>query len=325
MEPCFFKNLGPIKARSIQKHVDCNLFGMSDNKIFTEFTSISKLHKNGLSFLSDSEFSYKCNYPDGTIICTGSTSDKFKGKNALIIANNLQLAVAKISNMFFRSFTNDEIQSLDNPKIDRGSNISSTCVIENGSIIGKNVTIGHGCVIGYNCIIGDNVKIDDNTVISNSIIGENVKIGRNVSIGQHGFGFAINKNDNIRTFHMGRVILQSGVNIGSNCSIDRGSFSDTCIGENTYLDNLCHIAHNVVIGNNCVFAGMTGVAGSTKIGNNVMAGGQTGIAGHLYIGDNVKIAAQSGVLKDIEPNCSVMGHPAINKYKYIKMYKKNYA
>ena len=70
---------------------------------------------------------------------------------------------------------------------------------------------------------------------------------------------------------------------------------------------------------------MTGIAGSTKLGNNVMAGGQTGIAGHLIIGDNVQIAAQSGVLKDIENNTSVMGYPAINKFKFIRNYKKNYA
>ena len=56
-----------------------------------------------------------------------------------------------------------------------------------------------------------------------------------------------------------------------------------------------------------------------------MAGGQTGIAGHLNIGNNVKIAAQSGVLTDIADNSSVMGHPAINKFTYIKKFKRNYA
>ena len=69
----------------------------------------------------------------------------------------------------------------------------------------------------------------------------------------------------------------------------------------------------------------TGIAGSTYIGNNVITGGQTGIAGHLNIGNNVQIAAQSGVLKDIDNDSSVMGHPAIDKFKYIRNYKKNYA
>ena len=114
------------------------------------------------------------------------------------------------------------------------------------------------------------------------------------------------------------------MSIGSNCCIDRGSFGDTIIGENTFFDNLCHIAHNVVVGTNCVFAAMTGIAGSSIIGDSVMGGGQVGIAGHLNIGNKVSIAAKSAVLQDIGNNRSVMGNPAVDKYKYIRRYKKFY-
>ena len=181
-------------------------------------------------------------------------------------------------------------------------------MIHNSSYVDKNSYIGSGTKIWHFCHVS-----------------ENVNIGRNVSIGQEGFGFSINNKKNTKIYHIGRVILQAGVSVGSNCTIDRGSFGDTIIGENTFFDNLCHVAHNVIIGNNCIFAAMTGIAGSTNIGDNVMTGGQTGIAGHLNIGNNVKIAAQSGVLKDIDNDCSVMGHPAIDKFKYIRKYKKNYA
>lgn len=324
MQPCFFKNSGPIDVKTIKNNIDCETINLTDDTAFAGLTSINKLKKNEISFLSDIELSRNHYYPDGTVICTNKAQKKFKAKNALIIVHDVQTAVSKLSNLFYRSFTSDEIKLLDSPKINSGCRISSSAIIENGSKIGKNVNIGHGCVIGYNSIIGDNSIVDANTVITNSIIGENVKIGRNVSIGQQGFGFSINKNEYTRIFHIGRVILQSGVNIGSGCTFDRGSFSDTSIGQNTFFDNLCHVAHNVEIGTNCIFAGMTGVAGSTKIGNNVMTGGQVGISGHLTIGDNVKIAAQSGVLKDIHSNESVMGNPAINKHKYIKKYIKNY-
>ena len=93
----------------------------------------------------------------------------------------------------------------------------------------------------------------------------------------------MNNSKNLKIFHSGSVIIQSNASIGSNCCIDRGSFSDTVIGENTFFDNLCHVAHNVVVGRNCAFAAMTGIAGSTKIGNNVMTGGQAGISGHLNL------------------------------------------
>ena len=69
---------------------------------------------------------------------------------------------------------------------------------------------------------------------------------------------------------------------------------------------------------------MTGIAGSAKIGNNVMAGGQVGIAGHISVGDHVKIAAKSAVFNNVDDNKTIMGNPAINQYKYLNVYKKNY-
>ena len=321
----FSKNLGPIQIKTIKESIECQLHDISDEQTFLDFSGIQKLKKNGLSFLTDEQFSEDKMYPQGTLICSNKTSKKLKGNYSLIEVDNVHNAVAVLSNIFYRSFKKEEISLLNKPKIDNSSEIAKSAIIERGSIIGKNVKISDGCVIGYNCIIGDNVDVDRNTIITNSIVAEKVKIGRNVSIGQEGFGFAISKNENINIYHSGRVILQAGVKIGSNCTIDRGSFGDTIIGENSFFDNLCHVAHNVVVGNNCIFAAMSGIAGSSIIGDNVMAGGQTGIAGHLNIGNNVKMAAQSGVLTDIVDNSSVMGHPAINKFTYLKKYKRNYA
>ena len=325
MKSSFFKNLGPIRYSEIKEHFESIPINIDEDTPFNEFTSIKNLKVGGLSFLTDTRFDRENIPGHGTIICSHSIHKKFKNENPLIIVNDLHSALAKLSNIFYRSLTYSEIETLDKPKIGSNCNISQSAIIENGATIGKNVHISAGCYIGYNCVIGDNTYIDTNTVITNSIIAENTHIGRNSSLGQQGFGFAISKNKNIKIFHSGRVILQAGVNIGSNCTIDRGSFGDTIIGQNTYFDNLCHVAHNVVVGNNCIFAAMTGIAGSANIGSNVMTGGQVGIAGHLKIGSNVQIAAQSGVLKDIENDSSVMGHPAIDKFKFIRKYKKNYA
>ena len=73
------------------------------------------------------------------------------------------------------------------------------------------------------------------------------------------------------------VLIGDNVEIANNCTIDRGSVDDTVIGENSYLDNQVHVAHNVKIGKNCMIAGQVGFAGSTTIGNNVSIGGQAGV------------------------------------------------
>ncbi|MFL2900851.1 MAG: UDP-3-O-(3-hydroxymyristoyl)glucosamine N-acyltransferase [Candidatus Pelagibacterales bacterium] len=279
MKSSFFKNLGPIKYTTINEHLECTPINIDEDTSFNEFTSIKNLKERGLSFLFDNRFSKENILSGGAILCNQSVQKRFKDTNPLIIVNDVHSAVAKLSNIFYRSLTYSEIVNLDEPKIDSNCNISHSAVIENGAIIGKNVNISSGCYVGHDCIIGDDTFIDSNTVITNSVIAESVYVGRNSSLGQQGFGFAINKNKNIKIFHIGKVILQAGVHIGSNCTIDRGSFGDTIIGQNTYFDNLCHVAHNVIVGNNCIFAAMTGIAGSTNIGNDVMCGRSSGYSG----------------------------------------------
>ena len=189
--PSFSKNLGPISYTTIKEHLECTPVNIAEDISFNEFTSIKNLNKNRLSFLTDTHFSRENILSDGTILCSQSINKKFKYNNPLIIVDDVHSAVAKLSNIFYRPFTLREIESLDKPKIGSNCNISETAVIENGSIIGKNVNISAGCYVGHNCIIGDNTSIDSNTVVSNSIIAENINIGRNSSIGQQGFGFAI--------------------------------------------------------------------------------------------------------------------------------------
>jgi UDP-3-O-[3-hydroxymyristoyl] glucosamine N-acyltransferase len=194
-------------------------------------------------------------------------------------------------------------------------------------LIGKNVKIGKNSQIASNSIIESNVCIGENCIIGsfvtikNSLISDNVYIQEGSKIGVKGFGFIPNKNKNIRTPHIGKVILDEGVEIGANSTIDRGSLTDTIIGKNTFIDNQVHIAHNVQIGKNCMIAGQVGFAGSTTLGDNVVIGGQAGISGHLRIGNNVKIGGGSGVINDIPDNHHVMGYPAVSLKDFIKQRK----
>ena len=326
MNPAFYVKLGPIKLSQILKVISADIIGLDINSEFDEFVGVDKVKniENTISFVYEN-YKEKLNLPNKTnLIISKREKDKFSKFDNLVVVEDVHQSVAKLSSLFYRDINDRDSEQLNNDQLGEQCHISKTATIKKGVIIGKNSVIKDGVVINNNCVLGENSLIEENAVISNAIIGDNVRVGRNTSIGQPGFGFAINNLSNQKIFHLGRVILQSNVSIGSNCCVDRGSFGDTIIGENTYFDNLCHVAHNVVIGNNCVFAAMAGIAGSSKIGNSVMAGGQVGISGHLSIGNNVQIAAKSAVLKSVDDNSSVMGNPAIDKYKYIRKYKKFY-
>ncbi|MDA9651525.1 UDP-3-O-(3-hydroxymyristoyl)glucosamine N-acyltransferase [Pelagibacteraceae bacterium] len=274
-----------------------------------------------LTFISNIKYDLKTNAK--YILTNKNLYKNFSNKQNLLISDNLDCDIAKISNLYYRAKTREEISYLDKPIIGNNSYISKNTVIENGVLIGNNLVLEDFSTIGHNCIIGDNVNIGKNVNLTNALIGDNVCIGDGTKIGQDGFGFAYDEaNHPFKIFHIGRVIIQNGVTINANCTLDKGSFNDTIIGENTYIDNLVHIAHNVNIGNNCIIAGQCGFAGSTTLGNFVQVGGQTGISGHIKISDHVKIAAKSGVIRDVSEGETVMGYPAININKYLKNYKK---
>ena len=277
---------------------------------------------NDITFFNNNKYLTKTNAK--YIVTKNNLTNLFDNDKTLFVSDNIDRDIAVISNLFYRDKTKKEISNLSKPIIGNNSDFSINSVIDNGVVIGDNFSIDNFSSIGHCCTIGNNVKIGKNVSISNSIIGDNVTIGDGTKLGQSGFGFTYDKfNNPLKIFHIGRVIVKNNVNINNNCTVDRGSFNDTVIGENTFIDNLVHIAHNVIIGNNCMIAGQCGFAGSAKIGNFVQIGGQTGIGGHIEVSDFVKIAAKSGVIRDIAKGEKVMGYPAINLNKYLKSYKKN--
>jgi UDP-3-O-[3-hydroxymyristoyl] glucosamine N-acyltransferase len=185
-------------------------------------------------------------------------------------------------------------------KIDSTASIGAHCVI------GDNVTLAAGVVIDAGCVIGDFSTIDEashlhaNVTLYHKIqIGKRVVIASGTVIGSDGFGIAKHKGVWHKVPQLGRVIIGDDVEIGANCTIDRGAIEDTVIEKGVKLDNLIQIGHNVQIGEYSALAGCVGVSGSTTIGKNCLVGGGSGFAGHLTIADNVVITGMTAVTKSI--------------------------
>ena len=137
-------------------------------------------------------------------------------------------------------------------------------------------------------------------------------------IGVDGFGYTDSIEGLAKIPHFGGCILGNDVEIGANACIDRGSLGTTEIKDGVKIDNLVHIAHNVIVGKDSQIAAQVGIAGSTTIGNRTMWGGQSGAAGHLQIGDRTKIAAKSGVTEDTLSDSKVAGFPSKNLNEFLK-------
>ncbi len=235
----------------------------------------------------------------------------------LIRTDNPSLAFAKI------------VSSLIPHQIKRPCGIHPTAILGKNISLGRDVAIGpyavieDGVLIGdktiiyANCYVGANTEIGSNTLIYPSVsIRENIEIGSRVIIhsgvviGSDGFGYVSLEGIHHKIPQVGTVVIEDDVEIGANVTIDRARFDKTIIGRGTKIDNLVHIAHNVVIGQNCLIVAQVGISGSTRIGNNVILAGQVGLVGHINIGDNAIVMAQSGVSKSVPANTTVWGYPA---------------
>lgn len=193
-----------------------------------------------------------------------------------------------------------------------GAVIGAEARIGRGGYIGPNAVIGVGVCIGRDCSIGAGVSIGF------ALIGDNVRIQAGAVIGEAGFGVAMGRGGALDVPQLGRVILQDGVTVGSNSCIDRGMWDDTVIGENTKIDNLVQIAHNVRLGRNCAVAAHTGISGSTIIGDGVLLGGRVGIADHITVGDGARLMASAGVMHDIPAGETWGGFPAVPARRWLR-------
>tara|TARA_B100001996_G_C18651943_1_gene589744 strand:- start:325 stop:1299 length:975 start_codon:yes stop_codon:yes gene_type:complete len=317
----FFEKKGPFTITELfdEKSLKNNF------KIF-DIKTLNSAKKSDLTFFDSVDYKDLASSTKASFCITKENLKEHLPKTCVaIIVKHVLFELAKVTKKFYPYADIDyPDRTLTKPKLSKYSKVK----FGNNVLIGKNVKLGQNTIIGSNTIIEHDVSIGKNCVIGsqvmikNSVIGNEVVVQDGCKIGLKGFGFIPLKNKNFRFPHIGKVILENNVEIGASCTIDRGSIDDTVIGENTFLDNQVHMAHNVKVGKNCMIAGQVGFAGSSTLGDNVSIGGQAGISGHLKIGNNVKIGGGSGVVKNIEDNSIVMGYPAVPLKEFIKKGKE---
>ena len=186
-------------------------------------------------------------------------------------------------------------------------------VIEDGAEIGDGVSVGAGVFIGAGTVVGAGSRIYPHvTIREHTRIGQRVIIHSGTVIGGDGFGFELKEGRHAKIPQTGIVQIDDDVEIGANVTIDRARFGRTHVGEGTKIDNLVHLAHNVVVGPHCLLVAQVGISGSTRLGKYVTLAGQVGTVGHIEIGDGAILAAKaSGVSKDVPAKEVWFGYPAV--------------
>jgi UDP-3-O-[3-hydroxymyristoyl] glucosamine N-acyltransferase len=282
----------PVPVTTIAQLIGAEVVGNEKGNA-TGINEIHKVEEGDLVFVDHPKYYDVCTNSAASFIIINKKTDCPDGKALLIVDEPFE-AYLKIVN-FYRPFTPSMKMISDTATVDEGT------IIMPGAYIGNHVTVGKNCIIYPNvtildyCIIGDNVIIQAGTVIGSDAFYYNKKTNRDIHYK--------------KMTSSGRVLIENDVEIGANCSIDRGVSHDTIIGAGTKMDNLIHIGHDTVIGKNCLFAGQVGIAGATTIEDNVILWGQVGVSKTLTIGKDAIVYAQSGVKDSIAGGKVYFGSP----------------
>ena len=252
--------------------------------------------------------------PAAAIIVSGPFTSS---KKVLIRVPNARVAVARLLPIFFPP---EEHPHGIHPsavihgtaRIDPTAHLGPNCVIGARVRVGARSVLLGGNQIGPDCQLGEEVCLYPNVVLySRTQIGNRVAIHAGTVIGSDGYGYVFDEGRHRKVLQVGNVVIEDDVEIGANAAVDRAALNSTVIGQGTKIDNLVHVAHNVVMGKHCLIMGQCGFAGSVRLGDYCVVASQSGVAGHLMLGRQSIVGAKSGVMRDVPEGGKVLGIPAM--------------
>jgi len=276
---------------------------------YFQVTGINEIHMveaGDLTFVDHPKYYSKALNSNATTILINKKVDRPEGK-VLLFSDNPFDDYMKLVKKFSPFEPADKM-------------ISDKAVIGEGTIIQPGAFIGNHVKIGKNCIIHANASIYDH-----SILGDNVIIHSGTVIGADAFYFQKREKETVKFESCGRVVLKNNVEIGANCTIDKGVSGDTVIDEYTKLDNHIQIGHDTYVGKRCLLATAVIIAGVSKIEDDVILWGQVAIDKDLTIGKGAVILGTSAVGKSLEGGKTYFGAPAIEarkKWKELAMIRR---
>lgn len=266
--------------------------------------SIAQSKPGDLVFVQDEKDLEQALSSDASAVIAGEFAAGVKSTKPLLIAKHPRLAFCRAGALLHPAKTckpgvHPTAVVDRSAKIAPSAAIDAHAVVEAGAVIGERAHIGASCSIGEGVVIGDDCDLYPCVVIyQGTTLGKRVIVHAGAVLGSDGFGFV--RDETYGRYHkfpqVGELVIGDYVEIGANCTIDRGALDKTVIGPGTKLDNLVHIGHNDIVGANVVMAAQVGVSGSSEIGDGCVIGGQVGIGDHAKIEEGTLLGGQAGVL-----------------------------
>ena len=276
---------------------------LSEAKAF--FEKNNQISPKKLIFIVDQNFYEK-----------SSDEFNFLPSENIALTQKLDLVMCMLSKFFFELKYNEKQYLVDGRQTGK-IEICPTARISQNVFIGENVKVGSNVTIMPGCVLMGDIKIGNEstlfpncTIYPETTIGNNCIIHAGTVIGADGYGYNYMDGEHRKIWHIGGVLIGDHVEVGANCTIDRGTFDNTILENQTKLDNLVHIAHNCHLKKGVIVCAQSGLAGSVTIGNFSAMSGHVAVAPGVEIGDQCEIVGHSAVFENVDDKTRLAGSPA---------------
>ncbi|UFK99008.1 LpxD N-terminal domain-containing protein [Kaistella faecalis] len=287
----------PQTLKSIAGLIGAQMIG-DENFPVLGTNEIHRVKAGEIVFVNHPKYYDKALNSDATIILIDKVVDCPEGK-ALLVSDDPFRDFNKINTHFTRIYNfTEELHDLE---VGEGTRIHPS------AILGNEVRIGKNCIIFPNVVIGDRTVIGDHVIIQSGTV-----------LGGDAFYYRKLNGNFDRLISVGNVIIENNVEIGNNCTIDRGVTDSTIIGEGSVLDNLIQIGHDTVIGKKVLIASHAAIAGCCIIEDEVTVWGQVGMASGNRVGKGAVLLGKTGVNKDLEGGKTYFGQLAEEFKQYLR-------
>ncbi len=308
-----------LSLSELADRIDGTIIRGQAGSFFSGMAALDTAGPEDISFLGNEKYVPQFLATRAGVVIVPAGHDFSNHPAALIAVANPSLAFAAVVRHFAASRKAfepgihpaaqiDPSAALDPTKVrvHAGAVIMASAVIGDGTEIGPNAVIQEDARVGRDCHIGANVSVRERCTL-----GDRVAIQPGAVIGSDGYGYEFSEGRHLKIEQVGIVEIHDDVEIGANTTIDRARFGKTVIGEGSKIDNLCQIAHNVIIGKHCLIVSQSGLAGSCRIGDYVTVAAQSGVVGHVVIGDKAILSGRCGATTSLEGGVIYAGKPAL--------------
>jgi UDP-N-acetylglucosamine acyltransferase len=192
--------------------------------------------------------------------------------------------------------------------IPASARIHPSSVVEEGAIIGEDVTIGPFCLVEKSARLGQGTELLANvSVLGRTAIGAHCRIFPSAVVGGEPQNVGYKGEDT-------ELVIGDHCTIREGVTLHRGmpnAGGRTTVGNSTLLLAYSHVAHDCHVGNNVILSNNVMLAGHVTVGDRVILGGGAAVHQFTRIGHHAFIGGLSAVSYDVIPYGMLNGNPGI--------------